>query len=186
MFSPPGLFHGSKFTLRGLTERSPDDARLRHNAVANANEASKTSSSCSGCRPQLTTRRRERLHSSLSCRCRLALAQWIRSIIGTATNRRSMPPRLSPPQSHRRPYPHHQIDVDAAETQTPEDPDVMPAFRFSWRKLFKFMGPGWLMSLAYLDPGNLEADLQRKPLTRRSNTCPDRPKSSHSVHRLRL
>ena len=82
--------------------------------------------------------------------------------------------------------PHYQIDVDAAETQTPEDSDVMPAFRFSWRKLFKFMGPGWLMSLAYLDPGNLEADLQRKPLTRRSNTCPDRPKSSHSVHRLRL
>ena len=62
----------------------------------------------------------------------------------------------------------------------------MPAFRFSWRKLFKFMGPGWLMSLAYLDPGNLEADLQRKPLTRRSNTCSSRPKSSHSIHRLRL
>ena len=23
------------------------------------------------------------------------------------------------------------------------------------------MGPGWLMSLAYLDPGNLESDLQQ-------------------------
>ena len=28
------------------------------------------------------------------------------------------------------------------------------------RKFFKYTGPGWLMSLAYLDPGNLEADLQ--------------------------
>eukprot|EP00033_Pygsuia_biforma_P000830 GCRY01000966.1.p1 GENE.GCRY01000966.1~~GCRY01000966.1.p1 ORF type:complete len:676 (-),score=109.87 GCRY01000966.1:321-2348(-) len=33
-------------------------------------------------------------------------------------------------------------------------------FRFSFRKLWQFMGPGWLMSVAYLDPGNLEADLQ--------------------------
>lgn len=24
----------------------------------------------------------------------------------------------------------------------------------------KFAGPGWLMSLAYIDPGNLESDLQ--------------------------
>ncbi|KAI9314771.1 natural resistance-associated macrophage protein-domain-containing protein [Dichotomocladium elegans] len=31
---------------------------------------------------------------------------------------------------------------------------------FSWSKLFKYMGPGWLMSVAYLDPGNLESDLQ--------------------------
>jgi NRAMP (natural resistance-associated macrophage protein)-like metal ion transporter len=28
------------------------------------------------------------------------------------------------------------------------------------RMFFKYAGPGWLMSLAYLDPGNLEADLQ--------------------------
>jgi len=29
-----------------------------------------------------------------------------------------------------------------------------------WRKLLAFTGPGWLMSIAYVDPGNLEADLQ--------------------------
>ena len=29
-----------------------------------------------------------------------------------------------------------------------------------WRTLWKYTGPAWLMSLAYLDPGNLEADLQ--------------------------
>mmetsp|Transcript_54854 Transcript_54854/g.117110 ORF Transcript_54854/g.117110 Transcript_54854/m.117110 type:complete len:540 (+) Transcript_54854:240-1859(+) len=28
------------------------------------------------------------------------------------------------------------------------------------RKLIAFTGPGWLMSIAYVDPGNLEADLQ--------------------------
>ncbi|KAJ1977921.1 hypothetical protein H4R34_003395 [Dimargaris verticillata] len=32
--------------------------------------------------------------------------------------------------------------------------------RFSWRKLWRYAGPGWLMAIAYLDPGNLESDLQ--------------------------
>lgn len=31
---------------------------------------------------------------------------------------------------------------------------------FSWKKLWLFTGPGFLMSIAYLDPGNLESDLQ--------------------------
>lgn len=31
---------------------------------------------------------------------------------------------------------------------------------FSFRKLWAFTGPGFLMSIAYLDPGNLESDLQ--------------------------
>ena len=38
-------------------------------------------------------------------------------------------------------------------------------FTFSWRKLWRFAGPGWLMSLAYLDPGNLESDLQQGAYT---------------------
>lgn len=29
-----------------------------------------------------------------------------------------------------------------------------------WVQLLAFTGPGWLMSIAYIDPGNLEADLQ--------------------------
>mmetsp|Transcript_4554 Transcript_4554/g.6772 ORF Transcript_4554/g.6772 Transcript_4554/m.6772 type:complete len:555 (+) Transcript_4554:320-1984(+) len=33
-----------------------------------------------------------------------------------------------------------------------------------WPLLAKYMGPGWLMSLAYLDPGNLESDLQNGAL----------------------
>ncbi|XP_073992851.1 protein Malvolio-like isoform X2 [Rhodnius prolixus] len=31
---------------------------------------------------------------------------------------------------------------------------------FSWRKLWAFTGPGFLMSIAFLDPGNIQADLQ--------------------------
>ena len=27
---------------------------------------------------------------------------------------------------------------------------------FSWKTFAAYCGPGWLMSLAYLDPGNLE------------------------------
>ena len=30
----------------------------------------------------------------------------------------------------------------------------------SLRKLWAFTGPGFLMSIAYLDPGNIEGDLQ--------------------------
>ncbi|CAO4385735.1 unnamed protein product [Caenorhabditis nigoni] len=30
----------------------------------------------------------------------------------------------------------------------------------SWKKLWAFTGPGFLMSIAYLDPGNIESDLQ--------------------------
>ena len=32
--------------------------------------------------------------------------------------------------------------------------------KFSFKKLAIFMGPGFLMSIAYLDPGNIESDLQ--------------------------
>jgi natural resistance-associated macrophage protein len=35
---------------------------------------------------------------------------------------------------------------------------VLPPF--SWKKLWLFTGPGFLMSIAFLDPGNLEGDLQ--------------------------
>uniref|UniRef100_A0ACB8G1P0 Uncharacterized protein n=1 Tax=Sphaerodactylus townsendi TaxID=933632 RepID=A0ACB8G1P0_9SAUR len=38
-------------------------------------------------------------------------------------------------------------------------PDI-PGHGFSFRKLWAFTGPGFLMSIAYLDPGNIESDLQ--------------------------
>ena len=48
------------------------------------------------------------------------------------------------------------IDVDF------EDVEDVDAYKpsFSWRRLWAYTGPGWLMSIAYLDPGNLESDLQ--------------------------
>ncbi|KAL0377876.1 UNVERIFIED_CONTAM: Metal transporter Nramp3 [Sesamum radiatum] len=42
-------------------------------------------------------------------------------------------------------------DADEYSTKAPP---------FSWRKLWLFTGPGFLMSIAFLDPGNLEGDLQ--------------------------
>lgn len=33
-------------------------------------------------------------------------------------------------------------------------------YSFSFRKLLAFTGPGFLMSIAYLDPGNIESDLR--------------------------
>ncbi|KAI3440380.1 uncharacterized protein J3R85_003722 [Psidium guajava] len=47
------------------------------------------------------------------------------------------------------------FDVDAA---VPAESAVAPPF--SWKKLWLFTGPGFLMSIAFLDPGNLEGDLQ--------------------------
>ncbi|XP_058806651.1 protein Malvolio isoform X2 [Phymastichus coffea] len=37
---------------------------------------------------------------------------------------------------------------------------------FSFRKLWAFTGPGFLMSIAYLDPGNIESDLQSGVIAR--------------------
>ncbi|CAG5131043.1 unnamed protein product, partial [Candidula unifasciata] len=39
-------------------------------------------------------------------------------------------------------------------------PDLDKEECFSFRKLWAFTGPGFLMSIAYLDPGNIESDLQ--------------------------
>ncbi|XP_071812237.1 natural resistance-associated macrophage protein 2-like isoform X3 [Apostichopus japonicus] len=39
-------------------------------------------------------------------------------------------------------------------------PEYGDSYSFSFRKLWAFTGPGFLMSIAYLDPGNIESDLQ--------------------------
>ncbi|CAK9155395.1 unnamed protein product [Ilex paraguariensis] len=46
------------------------------------------------------------------------------------------------------------------ESDTVADADFSVVPPFSWKKLWRFMGPGFLMSIAFLDPGNLEGDLQ--------------------------
>lgn len=50
------------------------------------------------------------------------------------------------------------IGIDG-ESEGP-DSDSGRAPPFSWKKLWLFTGPGFLMSIAFLDPGNLEGDLQ--------------------------
>jgi natural resistance-associated macrophage protein len=37
--------------------------------------------------------------------------------------------------------------------------DELRPFKFSCKKLMSFAGPGFLMSIAYLDPGNIAGDL---------------------------
>lgn len=61
------------------------------------------------------------------------------------------------------------VEIDDADwadrSYVPHESEPLK-FRFSWRKLWRFAGPGWLMSLAYLDPGNLESNLQQGAYTR--------------------
>lgn len=49
------------------------------------------------------------------------------------------------------------IDI---ESETADGVDCSTVPPFSWRQLWRFTGPGFLMSIAFLDPGNLEGDLQ--------------------------
>ena len=39
------------------------------------------------------------------------------------------------------------------------EPEEKVPFKFNFKKLMGFAGPGLLMSIAYLDPGNIEGDL---------------------------
>eukprot|EP01025_Chloroclados_australasicus_P039390 TRINITY_DN4074_c0_g1_i1.p1 TRINITY_DN4074_c0_g1~~TRINITY_DN4074_c0_g1_i1.p1 ORF type:complete len:657 (-),score=91.20 TRINITY_DN4074_c0_g1_i1:420-2138(-) len=62
------------------------------------------------------------------------------------------------------------VPADAAqqtnESRAERDGDVSITYsgaeeaRFSWQRLLMFAGPGLLISIAYVDPGNLESDLQ--------------------------
>ncbi|KAK1554791.1 hypothetical protein Q3G72_017414 [Acer saccharum] len=53
------------------------------------------------------------------------------------------------------------INIDGTtpspNNKTFDDPNYQKP---GWRKFLTFIGPGFLVSLAYLDPGNLETDLQ--------------------------
>ncbi|GJN35304.1 hypothetical protein PR202_gb24059 [Eleusine coracana subsp. coracana] len=61
------------------------------------------------------------------------------------------------------------VIVSISDGPDPDEDDGDAALRsstasgtppFSWRKLWLYTGPGFLMSIAFLDPGNLEGDLQ--------------------------
>lgn len=50
------------------------------------------------------------------------------------------------------------VSISISDSDTEADDGGRPPF--SWRKLWRFTGPGFLMCIAFLDPGNLEGDLQ--------------------------
>eukprot|EP01083_Nonionella_stella_P112838 332368_1 len=54
------------------------------------------------------------------------------------------------------------LDEGRIDVDFDEDVDDVDSYKpsFSFRRLWAYTGPGWLMSIAYLDPGNLESDLQ--------------------------
>ncbi|CAF2130336.1 BnaA03g58400D [Brassica napus] len=61
-----------------------------------------------------------------------------------------------PNESPAEPPENQVLTVEEEEGETTLE-SVPP---FSWAKLWKFTGPGFLMSIAFLDPGNIEGDLQ--------------------------
>ena len=63
-----------------------------------------------------------------------------------------------PKRSEEETYLTAQIDVDDGK-DGPDDGQLLQ-FKFHYKMLWKFIGPGWLMSIAYLDPGNLESSLR--------------------------
>lgn len=73
---------------------------------------------------------------------------------------------LLPPQAHHPPPPGEVLNDLAFEPHEKiliadiESADETASPPFSWKKLWLFTGPGLLMSVAFLDPGNLEGDLQ--------------------------
>jgi natural resistance-associated macrophage protein len=54
---------------------------------------------------------------------------------------------------------------------------------FSFKKLWAFTGPGFLMSIAYLDPGNLESDLQVRAPPFSARVTASRSRKDVSSHR---
>ncbi|WVZ09263.1 hypothetical protein V8G54_013793 [Vigna mungo] len=84
-----------------------------------------------------------------------------------ASDHAGFPHSPMPPQDHHQPLlaeEQQETAYDSAEKVVvvgidEQDGDV-EAPPFSWRKLWLFTGPGFLMSIGFLDPGNLEGDLQ--------------------------
>eukprot|EP00913_Durusdinium_trenchii_P000506 g463.t1 len=53
------------------------------------------------------------------------------------------------------------IDAEESDHATTGGREIVELTWSAWfQRLLSFTGPGWLMSIAYVDPGNLEADLQ--------------------------
>lgn len=54
----------------------------------------------------------------------------------------------------------NQIHVRSRLIDTIETQQIIVSEKKSWKNFFAYMGPGFLVSIAYIDPGNFETDLQ--------------------------
>ncbi|KAM6982113.1 natural resistance-associated macrophage protein 2-like [Tautogolabrus adspersus] len=77
-----------------------------------------------------------------------------KAVIQTTHTHRITPPSVFLQKQHNEPVSSTYFD------QRVPVPDDHRERGFSLRKLWAFTGPGFLMSIAYLDPGNIESDLQ--------------------------
>lgn len=85
---------------------------------------------------------------------------------------------------------HDEIDTTSSTTSPPAESESVSGARIAssslisssnsyswspsgvwWRDLLHFAGPGWLVSIAYVDPGNYQADIQAGSLSRYSLLC---------------
>ena len=75
---------------------------------------------------------------------------------------RPLPPPRTPPPPPAPALAEDECDLteDADDDSDLEDSATLPPGWFSWRSFLTFAGPGALMSIAFLDPGNLESCLQ--------------------------
>lgn len=81
------------------------------------------------------------------------------SAMAGATPLAAAPPALPP--ANRLKTPFTAIPAPPLFHRPPSSP---PRVRFSWVRFAKFVGPGFLVSVAFIDPGNIECDLQVCPL----------------------
>lgn len=77
------------------------------------------------------------------------------SAMAGATPLAAAPPALPP--ANRLKTPFTAIPAPPLFHRPPSSP---PRVRFSWVRFAKFVGPGFLVSVAFIDPGNIECDLQ--------------------------
>ncbi|GJQ81936.1 Mvl [Trypoxylus dichotomus] len=76
--------------------------------------------------------------------------------VEVATHDNEVRPEYNHQTSHNALLPQNQTYFNEERIKIPETETGF----FSFRKLWAFTGPGFLMSIAYLDPGNIESDLQ--------------------------
>lgn len=76
-------------------------------------------------------------------------------------------------QGEKRDHQVHQEIISAGNPSTPEPQDDTPwsPSGLWYRDFWHFVGPGWFVAIAYVDPGNYQADIQAGATSRYSLLC---------------